>query len=124
MWCRNRDYQHSNKIFLPLLPAAAEAQKLRDRGILREDWRADVAIFDPNDFCDLATYADPHCYPSGPRTTGIVNGVVVVENARPYRCNARHRAAAIGGWERRQTRSLLVLFLIEFFENGYTIKRY
>ena len=61
--------------------ASAKALKLRDRGILREAWRADVAIFDPADFRDLATYADPHRYPSGPRTSVIVNGIVVVDNA-------------------------------------------
>jgi N-acyl-D-amino-acid deacylase len=59
----------------------ARALKLRDRGLLREGHRADVAIFDPNDFRDRATYADPHQYPSGTRTTVIVNGAVVVENA-------------------------------------------
>jgi N-acyl-D-amino-acid deacylase len=61
--------------------ATAKALKLRDRGLLREGWRADVAVFDPADFRDLATYADPHRYPSGSRTTIIVNGVLVVDNA-------------------------------------------
>jgi N-acyl-D-amino-acid deacylase len=61
--------------------ATAKALKLRDRGLLAEGWRADVAIFDPDDFKDLATYADPHRYPSGKRTTVIVNGMVVVDNA-------------------------------------------
>ena len=61
--------------------ATAKALKLKDRGLLREGWRADVTIFDPADFRDLATYADPHRYPSGARTTVIVNGVLVVDNA-------------------------------------------
>jgi N-acyl-D-aspartate/D-glutamate deacylase len=60
----------------------AKALKLRDRGLLRMDYRADVTIFDPSDFRDQATYSDPHQYPSGARATVIVNGVVVVENAR------------------------------------------
>src|SRR5262249_35305031 len=59
----------------------AKALKLRDRGLLREGYRADVTIFDPKDFRDEATYADPHRYPSGARTTVIVNGTIVVENA-------------------------------------------
>jgi N-acyl-D-aspartate/D-glutamate deacylase len=42
---------------------------------------ADITIFDPSDFRDQATYVDPHQYPSGARTTVIVNGTVVVENA-------------------------------------------
>jgi N-acyl-D-amino-acid deacylase len=61
--------------------ATARALKLRDRGLLRDGWRADIAIFDHEDFKDLATYADPHRYPSGSRTTVIVNGVVVVDSA-------------------------------------------
>jgi N-acyl-D-amino-acid deacylase len=59
----------------------AKALRLRDRGLLQEGYRADVTIFDPNDFRDEATYAAPHRYPSGARTTVIVNGTLVVENA-------------------------------------------
>jgi N-acyl-D-aspartate/D-glutamate deacylase len=61
--------------------ATAKALKLRDRGLLREGWRADIAVFDPADFTDRAIYADPHQYPSGARTTVLVNGVLVVDNA-------------------------------------------
>jgi N-acyl-D-aspartate/D-glutamate deacylase len=59
----------------------AKALKLRDRGVLKVGYCADIAIFDPNDFRDEATYANPHRYPSGGRTTVIVNGTVVVEDA-------------------------------------------
>ncbi len=61
---------------------SARALKLRDRGLLAEGYRADVAIFDPADFRDQASYAEPHRYPSGARTSTIVNGVVVVDHAR------------------------------------------
>ena len=61
--------------------ATARALKLKDRGLLREGYRADVTIFDPADFRDRATYADPHQYPSGNRTSVIVNGTIVVEDA-------------------------------------------
>jgi N-acyl-D-amino-acid deacylase len=61
--------------------ATARALKLADRGLLREGFRADVAIFDPADFRDRATYEDPHQYPTGARTSVIVNGSLVVENA-------------------------------------------
>ncbi len=61
--------------------ATARALKLADRGLLKPGYRADIAMFDPADFKDRATYADPHQYPSGARTIVIVNGTVVVENA-------------------------------------------
>jgi N-acyl-D-amino-acid deacylase len=62
--------------------ATARALKLKDRGLLKQGYRADVAVFDPEDFRDRATYADPHQFPSGARTSVIVNGVMVVEDAR------------------------------------------
>jgi N-acyl-D-aspartate/D-glutamate deacylase len=61
--------------------ATARALKLADRGLLREGYRADIAIFDPADFRDRATYADPHQFPTGVRTTVVINGTLVVENA-------------------------------------------
>jgi N-acyl-D-amino-acid deacylase len=76
--------------------ATARALRLRDRGLLKEGYRADITIFDPADFEDRATYNDPHQYPSGDRTTVLVNGVVVVENAR-------HTGALAGVVLRRAT---------------------
>jgi N-acyl-D-amino-acid deacylase len=61
--------------------ATARALRLADRGLLRAGFAADIAIFDPTDFKDRATYADPHQYPGGAHTTVIVNGIVVVDEA-------------------------------------------
>jgi len=61
--------------------AVARALRLADRGLLKEGYRADVTVFDPADFNERATYENPHQYPSGHRTTVLVNGVPVVENA-------------------------------------------
>ncbi|HEV7803826.1 MAG TPA: D-aminoacylase [Burkholderiales bacterium] len=61
--------------------ATAQALRLSDRGRLEPGMRADVTLFDPDDFTDCATYGDPDRYPTGERTTVIVNGTFVVENA-------------------------------------------
>jgi N-acyl-D-amino-acid deacylase len=81
--------------------STARALKLGDRGLLREGYRADVTIFDPEDFKDRATYADPHQYPTGARTTVIVNGTIVVENAAhtgalPGKVLRRDRDGSVG----------------------------
>jgi N-acyl-D-amino-acid deacylase len=81
--------------------ASAGALKLRHRGILREGYHADATVFDPADFRDRATYADPHQYPSGSRTTVLVNGAIVVENsahtgALPGKVLRRDHAGRVG----------------------------
>jgi N-acyl-D-amino-acid deacylase len=75
--------------------ATARALKLAERGYLREGMRADITIFDPQDFEDRATYDKPHQYPSGERTTVIVNGTIVVGAAE-------HTGATPGKVLRRQ----------------------
>jgi N-acyl-D-aspartate/D-glutamate deacylase len=81
-------YVHDERL-LPLEQAVrkmtggtAEALRLRDRGLIKEGYRADITIFDPADFKDRATFVDPQQYPTGERTTVLVNGVVVVEDSR------------------------------------------
>ncbi|HUB94275.1 MAG TPA: amidohydrolase family protein [Stellaceae bacterium] len=61
--------------------APSRALGLEQRGLLREGWFADIAIFDPQDFTEAATYEDPHRYPSGGATSVIVNGAVTVKRA-------------------------------------------
>ena len=81
--------------------ATARALKLKDRGLLREGFCADLVIFDPDDFADRASYAEPHVFPSGARTSVIVNGTLVVENAAhtgalPGKVLRRDRSGAAG----------------------------
>ena len=57
---------------------SAAALGLRDRGLLREGYCADVTVFDPQAIADRATYDDPHRYAAGISTV-IVNGVVVID---------------------------------------------
>lgn len=81
--------------------ATARALKFKDRGLLREGYRADIVIFDPTDFQDRATYADPHQFPTGARTSVIVNGKLVVVDAThtgalPGMVLKRYREGAVG----------------------------
>ncbi len=54
---------------------------LEKRGLIKEDFWADIVVFDPDTIADTATYAEPHQYPKGIEYV-IVNGEVVVENGR------------------------------------------
>ena len=57
----------------------AQRLGLRDRGLLREGFRADIVLFDPDKVKDEATFTDPHRFASGIPYV-IVNGIVVVED--------------------------------------------
>ena len=53
--------------------------KIRDRGELKENYFADIVIFDPSEIQDHATYDDPHQYSTGMRHV-IVNGELVLRD--------------------------------------------
>jgi N-acyl-D-aspartate/D-glutamate deacylase len=62
---------------------------IRDRGVLRERFIADLVIFNADTVRDNATYERPHQYPTGIEYV-IVNGVLVLDpkgltGARPGR---------------------------------------
>jgi N-acyl-D-amino-acid deacylase len=59
----------------------AQKFNLRDRGLLREGFAADILILDPATVDDKSTFAQPHAYSTGIQTV-IVNGVVTVENGK------------------------------------------
>jgi N-acyl-D-amino-acid deacylase len=61
------------------MPAAKLA--LRSRGLVRQGYFADLALFDPETVCDRATFEDPHRYPGGIPYV-IVNGGVVVDGEK------------------------------------------
>jgi len=61
---------------------------LKQRGLIREDYFADITIFDPKTVIDHATFEEPNQYPVGINYV-IVNGQIEVDNAK--------RTPALGG---------------------------
>jgi N-acyl-D-aspartate/D-glutamate deacylase len=73
---------------LPLEDAIRKATSLpaqrlgiRDRGLLREGFYADVVVFDPDTVIDTATYEDPHRFAKGISYV-LVNGEIVIDRGR------------------------------------------
>ena len=54
---------------------------IKDRGLLREGFAADMVLFDPDKVQDNATFQDPHQYSSGFDYV-IVNGVPIVAEGK------------------------------------------
>ena len=68
---------------------AATQMGIRDRGLVRERYLADLVVFNPQTVKDTATYERPHQYPTGIEFV-VVNGVTVLDQkgltgARPGR---------------------------------------
>jgi N-acyl-D-amino-acid deacylase len=59
----------------------AQTFNLRDRGLLREGYAADIVIFDENTVADKATFENPHQYAEGFQSV-IVNGEIVFDGAK------------------------------------------
>jgi len=60
----------------------AEVLGLKNRGILKENYAADIVIFDPETVIDTADYVDPVKYPVGIEHV-IVNGKILVNKGEP-----------------------------------------
>ncbi len=59
----------------------ARKHHIKDRGVLRPRWFADVVVFDPETIADVATYQEPRQYPRGIEYV-VVNGKVAVERGQ------------------------------------------
>jgi len=57
---------------------SAQRLRLKDRGLIREGYWADVVVFDPNRIIDKATFSSPKQYPEGINYV-LVNGHVVID---------------------------------------------
>lgn len=59
----------------------SERLRMKQRGLIKENYIADVVIFDPETVIDCATFEDPHQYPKGiPHV--LVNGESVIQNGK------------------------------------------
>ena len=61
--------------------APAQRMGFKDRGLLREGYKADIAVFDPLRVKDEATFTDPHRFASGIPYV-LVNGTVVINKGK------------------------------------------
>jgi N-acyl-D-amino-acid deacylase len=59
----------------------AQLLRLKDRGLLRQGFKADLVVFDPDSVRDNATYLDSHQYSSGIRFV-LVNGKIAIEEGK------------------------------------------
>jgi N-acyl-D-amino-acid deacylase len=59
----------------------AQKFQLKDRGLLREGYAADIVIFDEKEVIDVSTYEKPHAYSKGFHYV-IVNGGLTVDNEK------------------------------------------
>jgi N-acyl-D-amino-acid deacylase len=60
---------------------SAERFHLKDRGVVREGFWADLTVFDPETVYDNATYNEPEQAPTGIELV-LINGAVIVEDGR------------------------------------------
>ena len=56
----------------------AQILSIKQRGLIKEGYYADIAIFDPKTILDKATFEDPHQYAVGVISV-IVNGEIVID---------------------------------------------
>ena len=55
--------------------------QLKDRGLLREGFAADIVVFDEKAVKDMATFEKPHAYSKGFHFV-IVNGIITVDQGK------------------------------------------
>ena len=55
--------------------------KFSNRGLIKQGYQADIVIFDPDTVKDMATFDQPHAYPTGIHTV-LVNGEITISEGQ------------------------------------------
>ena len=80
VYVRNRRVLSLEEAIRKMTSLPATHFKLGNRGAIRQNYAADVVVFDPVTVADAATFEAPHAYARGIPYV-IVNGILVVRNA-------------------------------------------
>jgi N-acyl-D-amino-acid deacylase len=77
-WIREERLISMEEAIRKMTSYPSQVLKLMDRGMIREEMKADITIFDPKRVIDKATFENPHQYPEGIIYV-IVNGKIVID---------------------------------------------
>ncbi|MFH0733382.1 MAG: D-aminoacylase [bacterium] len=80
-YCRDEKLFNWETAILKMTSMPAEKLGLKNRGLLRENYFADIVVFDPNTVNDKATFVEPKQYAVGIDYV-FVNGKLTIENGR------------------------------------------
>ncbi len=77
-YVRERNILSLEEAIRKMTSLTAASLNIQDRGLIREGYYADIAIFDKDKIIDKATFENPHQYAEGMQYV-LVNGVVVLD---------------------------------------------
>ena len=81
LYVRERKILSLEEAIRKMSSQSARRLGIHDRGLITKGYFADIAIFDPDEIIDKATFENPHQYAIGTKFV-LVNGTVVVENGQ------------------------------------------
>ena len=59
----------------------AKVLSIQDRGLIKEDYFADIVVFNEKTISDNATFQNPHQYSNGVEYV-LINGVIVIKDGK------------------------------------------
>lgn len=78
---RDHGYMSLSEAIKKMTSMPAKKVGLKDRGLIKEGYKADLVAFNLKDVKDVATYVDPHQYPNG-IVHVFVNGVHTIKDGK------------------------------------------